>query len=215
MSVKICIDPGHGGHDPGAVGPTGLTEASVALAISLKLSDNLNAIGVDTLMTRSTDVFIELGTRCKIANDWKADYFVSVHLNSNGSSAVGIETLYKTNNGKALASPIQESMIVATGDTDRGLKQRTDLYVLNGTNMPAALAEVGFISNPGFEAKFRTDDYRQLVADAIAAGLADFLHLLSVPAPIPPAPSDLIVTITIDAPTGVTVKINNPVSGAL
>jgi N-acetylmuramoyl-L-alanine amidase len=206
--MKICIDPGHGGKDPGAVGPAGLHEADVALAIGLKLSDNLNAMGVDTLMTRSTDVFIELGTRCKIANDWKADYFVSVHLNSNGRSVAGIETLYKTDKGKALAAPIQEAMVAATGDTDRGLKLRNDLYVLNGTNMPAALAEVGFISNPAFETKFRTDEYRQLLVDAIAAGLADYLNLSPLPAPIPPAQTDLIVTITINAPPGVTVKVN-------
>jgi N-acetylmuramoyl-L-alanine amidase len=174
--MKIVIDPGHGGYDSGAVGPAGLTEASVALAIGLKLSEALGAIDINTLMTRTTDVFVELGERCEIANNWAADYFVSVHLNSDGPSAIGIETLYKTNNGKALASPIQRWMIAATGDTDRGLKLRNDLYILNGTNMPAILTETGFISHPATEAKFQTEEYRQLLAEAIAAGIRDFLQ---------------------------------------
>src|SRR5215471_16689026 len=160
--MKICIDPGHGGTDTGAIGPSGLTEASVALAIGLYLKEDLLALGLAVRMTRETDVFIELGQRCAIANDWCADYFVSVHLNCNGPSTSGIETLYKTSSGKALAGPIQEAMVEATNDKNRGLVCRNDLYVLNGTNMPAALAETGFISNPQYEALFRSDRYRRL-----------------------------------------------------
>jgi len=186
--MKICIDPGHGGKDTGALGPTGLTEASVALAISQYLADKLVALGLIVRLTRDTDVFIELGARCGIANIWAADYFVSVHLNCDGPTAAGIETLYKTDKGKALATPIQREMIEATGDTDRGLKYRSDLYVLNGTNMPACLAETGFISNPDFEAKFRTADYQILLADAIAAGVAQYLDLSPVPVPPQPEP---------------------------
>jgi len=115
----------------------------------------LNRLGLSTKLTRSSDVFIELSDRCDIANDWEADYFVSVHLNCNGSTVAGIETLYKSSAGKELAGPVQKEMIAATGDTDRGLKYRDDLYVLDGTNMPAILVEVGFISNPTFESKFR------------------------------------------------------------
>lgn len=186
--MKICVDPGHGGNDTGAVGPTGLTESSVALAIGQYLAVTLESYSVGVRMTRTADVPVALGTRCAIANDWNADYFVSIHLNCDGPTACGIETLYKTNNGKALATPIQKQMIVATGDQDRGLKVRNDLYVLNGTKMPACLAETGFISNPDFETKFRTADYQQLLADAIAQGLAIYLHLGPGPEPVPPGP---------------------------
>ena len=162
MDIKICIDPGHGGNDSGAGGPTGLEEATVALELSSMLSDALNNLGIDTIITREDDEFIELGTRCDIANAWEADYFVSVHLNSNGPTAVGIETLYKTESGKKLATPVQEMLIEATGDRDRGLKHRTDLYVLNGTNMPAILVEVGFISHPETEESLRMKNIRKL-----------------------------------------------------
>lgn len=169
--MKICIDPGHGGKDPGAVGPSGLEEAGVVLVISEYLAADLGSRGVAVKLTRSNDVFIELGARCGIANDWNADYFVSVHLNSDGGSANGIETLYKSTKGEALADSVQKAMVAATGDRDRGLVYRDDLYVLNGTAMPAILAEAGFISNPTFESKFKTDEYRKLIANAICEGL--------------------------------------------
>lgn len=176
-SIKICIDPGHGGNDSGAGGPTGLEEASVALDLSSKLSDALNEIGVDTILTREDDTFIELGERCDIANEWEADYFVSVHLNSNGPTAIGIETLYKSENGKKLAAPVHEALIEATADVDRGLKYRDNLYVLNGTNMPAILVEVGFISHPDTEEQFRSEGYREVVVGAIVDGLAKYLGI--------------------------------------
>jgi N-acetylmuramoyl-L-alanine amidase len=154
MSYKICIDPGHGGNDSGALGPSGLEEADVALSISIKLAEGLIERGLNVFLTRTADVFVELADRCEIANDFEADYFLSVHLNSDGATTAGIETLYASSNGKAFAAPIQAALISATGDKDRGLKKRTDLYVLNGTEMPAILTEVGFICNPEFEAKF-------------------------------------------------------------
>jgi N-acetylmuramoyl-L-alanine amidase len=182
--MKICLDPGHGGNDSGAVGPNGLNESDVVLDIAMQVAAALQQLQLETKLTRTCDAFVELGQRCHIANDWVADYFVSIHCNSNGPSAVGIETLYATEDGEALAIPIQEMLLDATGDTDRGLKYRSDLYVLNVTQMPAVLAEVGFISHPPTEQLFKTEPYRRLVADAIAAGIAKFLNL----APPPPPP---------------------------
>ncbi|MGB0390573.1 MAG: N-acetylmuramoyl-L-alanine amidase family protein, partial [Salibacteraceae bacterium] len=94
---RVIIDPGHGGKDPGAIG-TGRhknTEADVALAISLKLRDYIIKYydSVEVIMTRDSDNFIELRQRTKVANDAKADLFISVHCNTNGNeSARGTET---------------------------------------------------------------------------------------------------------------------------
>ena len=177
--MKICIDPGHGGKDSGAVGPSGLTEAETVLVISRQLSAILlDYIGLFVRMTRTVNVFIPLADRCEIANSWKANYFVSVHLNSyDNPQTVGIETLYKSEKGKALAEPVQVSLVKATGDTDRGLKYRTDLYVLNGTAMPAILTESGFISNPETEEKLKTPEYRIVLAEALASGFVEYLGL--------------------------------------
>jgi N-acetylmuramoyl-L-alanine amidase len=93
---RIVVDPGHGGHDPGAVGPTGLQEKDVVLAIGLKLRELLKEeLGLDVVMTRSTDVFIPLEERTAIANKVNADLFVSVHANAAANrNASGIETYY-------------------------------------------------------------------------------------------------------------------------
>ena len=93
---RIVVDPGHGGHDPGAIGPSGIQEKDVVLAIGLKLRDLLKEeLGVDVVMTRSTDVFIPLEERTAIANKVGADLFLSVHANAaSNRSAVGIETYY-------------------------------------------------------------------------------------------------------------------------
>ncbi|HEY3309358.1 MAG TPA: N-acetylmuramoyl-L-alanine amidase, partial [Desulfuromonadaceae bacterium] len=93
---RIVVDPGHGGHDPGAVGPSGIMEKDVVLAIGLKLRELLKEeLGLDVVMTRSTDVFIPLEERTAIANKVNADLFVSVHANAAlNRSASGIETYY-------------------------------------------------------------------------------------------------------------------------
>ena len=93
---RIVVDPGHGGHDPGAVGPSGLQEKDVVLSVALKLRELLkDELGLDVVMTRSTDVFIPLEERTAIANKVNADLFLSVHANAAANrSATGIETYY-------------------------------------------------------------------------------------------------------------------------
>ena len=93
---RIVVDPGHGGHDPGAVGARGLQEKDVVLAIGLKLRDLFKEeLGLDVVMTRSTDIFIPLEERTAIANKVGADLFLSVHANAAPNrNAAGIETYY-------------------------------------------------------------------------------------------------------------------------
>lgn len=93
---RIVIDPGHGGHDPGAVGPSGIQEKDVVLSIGLKLRELLrDELGLDVVMTRSSDLFIPLEERTAIANKVNADLFVSIHANAAPNrQAAGIETYY-------------------------------------------------------------------------------------------------------------------------
>jgi N-acetylmuramoyl-L-alanine amidase len=93
---RIVIDPGHGGHDPGAMSPSGTREKDIVLQIGLKLAHKIREdLGIDVVMTRSTDVFIELQERTAIANKVGADLFVSVHANASlNHAANGIETYY-------------------------------------------------------------------------------------------------------------------------
>lgn len=93
---RIVVDPGHGGHDPGAVGAGGTQEKDVVLSIGRKLAEKIREeLGIDVVMTRSTDVFIPLEERTAIANKVNADLFVSVHANASlNRNASGIETYY-------------------------------------------------------------------------------------------------------------------------
>jgi N-acetylmuramoyl-L-alanine amidase len=92
---KIVIDPGHGGKDPGAIGPNGLQEKDLTLAIGKQLAKRLKLEGFTVYLTRESDVFIPLEERTAFANKKKADLFVSIHLNSLGDqSAAGVETYF-------------------------------------------------------------------------------------------------------------------------
>lgn len=155
--VTLIIDAGHGGADSGATG-NGLKEKNLNLAIVLaakKYFDNDSRFKV--YYTRTSDTYPSLDDRCKLANNKNADLFLCIHINSASSSARGAETLYNPNRNSAtmkngvtsrdFASAMQKAVIATTGFTNRGLKTRTDLRVLNKTNMPACLIEYGFISN--------------------------------------------------------------------
>jgi N-acetylmuramoyl-L-alanine amidase len=93
---KVVIDPGHGGHDTGTIGPNGLTEKDLVLDVGLRLGALITReLGAQVIYTRSDDVFIPLEDRTRIANDEKADLFISIHANSSPeSSATGVETYY-------------------------------------------------------------------------------------------------------------------------
>lgn len=93
---RIVVDPGHGGHDPGAMGADGLKEKDIVLSIGQKLARQLKEqLGLDVVMTRSTDVFIPLEERTAIANKVNADLFLSIHANASlNKAASGIETYY-------------------------------------------------------------------------------------------------------------------------
>lgn len=148
--VKVFIDPGHGGKDPGALG-NGLQEKNINLSVALRVGDILKRHGIEVEYSRTTDVFVELRDRAKKANDNSADIFVSIHVNSfNNSVAQGVETFSYTGNAKGaqLAKSIQDSLIRDKLYTrNRGIKT-ANFAVLRLTKMPAALVELGFITNP-------------------------------------------------------------------
>ena len=173
---KIFIDAGHGGRDPGAVNGD-IYEKDIALQIALKLNTALKNNGFETAMSRTTDVFIPLTERAKKANQFGADFFVSIHLNSAGnSSANGIETLVYENKGvnNQLATNIQNELIKITGSTNRGIKEQKKLVVLNSTKMPAVLIEVGFISNFSERTLLLFNSCQKGIAQAITNGICKY-----------------------------------------
>jgi N-acetylmuramoyl-L-alanine amidase len=189
--MKICIDPGHGGVDPGAVGPTGLKEKDVNLAVGLKLAELLKPIA-EVKLTRTTDIAVSLKDRATIANSFGCDYFISVHTNSFTDRKVGgVETWAYApgGNGEKLAKAVQPELVKATGFANRGVKFNNAFVVLRDTKAPAILTESGFISNPAEEKLLKTAAFREKIAKAIAQGVAKQLGL-KLPEPKPtPAPA--------------------------
>ena len=196
--MKIVIDPGHGGKDPGAVGPSGIKEANVNLQVALKVAEKLQKAGLSVKLTRTTDTFVDLQPRCDIANSWMADYFVSIHCNAASTpQAHGTETYcYKFGGkGEVLAKAIQAELIAATGRANRGVKT-ANFYVLRCTNMPAVLTEMAFISNPEEERLLASVAYQEKCALAIAKGIGkvigvDIAEQAHQPEPPQPQPGVL------------------------
>ena len=176
--MKICIDPGHGGYDPGAVGPSGLKEKDITLAVSFLVAEKLKAAGQNVVLTRIGDIVTwtpdgDLSKRCQVANNFNADVFVSIHCNSaTNPAATGTETYHHaaSTNGKRLAGAVQGELVAALGLPDRGVKT-ANFYVLAHTNMPAVLVELAFICNPKEEALLATPSIQEKMAQAIARGV--------------------------------------------
>lgn len=174
----IILDPGHGGKDSGAVG-NGLKEKDIVLKTGLQVNNLLKQTPFNVKMTRSTDVFIELKDRSKFAKNQGGDIFVSIHANSASASATGTETYYYSAanphvaDSKLLGEKIQARMLAAWNLRDRDTKSG-NLSVLRENTMPAALLELGFISNSGDAAKMASDAQMNKMSTAIYNGILDY-----------------------------------------
>jgi N-acetylmuramoyl-L-alanine amidase len=175
--AKVFLDAGHGGKDPGALG-SGLMEKNINLAVTLKVGEILTNHGVVVAYSRTTDTFLELSERASLANQFEADVFVSLHCNAFGDPAAkGVETYSYINstNGAKLAKSIQDSIISSGVYTrDRGTKT-ANFAVLRLTKMPAALVEMGFITNK--DDAFILINRQQELALAIAKGILSYLGI--------------------------------------
>lgn len=148
--AKIFIDPGHGGYDPGALGVRSKEKDNV-LKVALRLKVLLESYGHLVRLSRSTDVYLTLSERARLANAWGADYFLSLHDNSATSkTATGFETFIHDGsvqkNTPLFQNAIHSEIVKGIGIRDRG-KKRANFGVLRLTHMPAVLIEYAFISN--------------------------------------------------------------------
>jgi N-acetylmuramoyl-L-alanine amidase len=169
----VVIDPGHGGFDQGGIPGQRVPEKMVALDTAVRLQKLLQRAGLRTVMTRSTDLFVPLSVRSAIANSERDAIFVSIHYNASPrSSAHGIETYSENNRGAVLAARIQQQLITRVSTENRGVRS-AEYYVLRMCRLPAVLVECGFLTNP-IEAQLAlTSDYREKVAEQIAAGILE------------------------------------------
>ncbi|WP_429371773.1 N-acetylmuramoyl-L-alanine amidase [Paenibacillus sp. DS2015] len=174
----VVIDAGHGNQDPGAVGVTGKREKDFNLAVALKVGNLLKKeSNIQYVLTRNNDTFLELKERVKIANDMKADVFVSIHANASGSSvATGTETYYQRDSSKSFANIMHKYLVKATGLKDRGVKYG-NFHVIRETKMAAVLLEVGYLSNKGDESALFSEALQNNVAEGIVKGIKEYLGI--------------------------------------
>lgn len=171
----IAVDAGHGGSDPGAV-VSGVQEKTINYAIATKLKALLEAQGAKVLMIREQDSTVDIYVRAGIANQARADAYISIHHNTASSpKATGTETWYYPDPEKrAFAQAVHKAVIANTGAVDREIKESLGFVVTRETRMPSALVEVGFMSNPQDMAKALDEEYQLRVAQGILQGIMDY-----------------------------------------
>jgi len=184
----VVIDPGHGGAQPGT-GHHGIVEKDLVLRIAQKLMQLLdNHSYIQVYATRLGDDTVSNPRRASFANAVGADLFLSIHANAARNNAIpnGIETWYTpsyyyTQNqmtNRQFSAIIQRHKLEQTGAANRGLRSSQGLIVTRDTNMPAALSEVGFLTNPAEAARLRTTEYQWQLARALYYGILEALRAL-------------------------------------
>lgn len=182
----VVIDPGHGGSDYGTYYGS-IYEKDIVLDISLMLGELLEKSGINVIYTRKEDDYVKLKDRISMANEANADLFISVHVNSfeNDSSVNGTETLYFNTgeygdgglDSEKLAMILQEKLVESLSTQDRGIIERPKLAVLRLAEVPAALAELGYLSNASDREKLMSQEYRQKVSESMHDAIIKALRI--------------------------------------
>ncbi|MGL5316032.1 MAG: N-acetylmuramoyl-L-alanine amidase family protein [Peptostreptococcaceae bacterium] len=178
---RLVIDLGHGAHDPGAIGPNGTYESNVVLAIGKELNELLKGCNLEIKFTRLENKYLSLTERANIANAFKADYFLSIHINSASDKTVrGVEVWQYSNSNEKLnkfSNGLCTDVSKILNIRNRGLKLSKELSVLRNTTMPAALIEVDFISNAQAEKDLKVNTNVRAIAVAIKNNLVKLFDL--------------------------------------
>lgn len=195
--MKLYLDPGHGGTDPGAQG-NGIREKDIALDIAKNIKNFLLAgyQNIEVRMSRENDTTKSLSQRTSEANSWGADFYLSIHCNAANGAARGYEdfihnSLGSTSQTASYQNIIHAEVIKLNKLIDRG-KKKADFHVLRESAMPALLTENGFIDNSADAALMKDPLWRQRVAQGHVNGIAKAFSLKAKPAvpPQPPKPVD-------------------------
>ena len=187
----VCVDPGHGGTDPGKVGINGQLEKDINLAIAKKLKTYLEASDVTVVLTRDKDMGLyssgdahkkmaDMRKRCQLIEEVKPDLVISIHQNSYHEEAIrgGQVFYYKTSvRGKKLAQILQERFDYVLGDADkRQAKANDNYYLLLHVKEPIVIAECGFLSNREEAEKLETKEYQDRLAWTLHMGIMEYLN---------------------------------------
>jgi N-acetylmuramoyl-L-alanine amidase len=169
----VVVDAGHGGKDSGAFRRYGPPEKLVTLDVAQRLNRKLRESQLKTVMTRSSDVFIELDDRVAIENAQKNAIFISIHFNDSRRRGIrGFETYYHSGASFDLANRIQQKLMTIPNSTNGGV-HTANFRVLRNATCPSVLVECGYLSNRNEGNKARDWEYRELLADRIAEAIVE------------------------------------------
>lgn len=167
----VIMDAGHGGHDQGAKARSGAWEKTLTLDTASRVATILRANGFRVIETRTTDTFIPLDARSQASNQVPGSIFVSIHYNwAPRGGPHGIEIYYYTPRSRRLAANVLAKVITAYPTINRGVK-RNNYHVLRTNRRPAILCELGFVSSPQDNSYLQNPEYRQRLAERVAAGI--------------------------------------------
>ena len=177
--IKIAIDPGHGGKEPGAIGCLGHKEKDINLQISKNLKEKLENLGAIVYMTREDDSYVGLYERVEKSNYFDADIFLSIHNNALPDSmadrdATGTEVYYFYPQSKGLAKVLAKTISDKTGFKNGGAKGQS-FAVIRNTQSIAVLIEIGYMINPDDNSKLIDKNFQDKISDGIIDGLERYL----------------------------------------
>ena len=171
--TTVVVDAGHGDKDSGAYRRYGPPEKMIALDVAQRLNSKLRESQLKTVMTRNSDVFIELNDRVAIENAQKNAIFVSIHFNDSRRRKIrGFETYYHSGVSFDLANQIQAKLMTIPNSANGGV-HTANFRVLRLASCPAVLVECGYLSNRSEGNKTRDWEYRELLADRIAEAIVE------------------------------------------
>ena len=195
--MVIIVDAGHGGEDAGATGVSGVYEKDLNLAISMLIGNNLREKGYTVVYTRTSDKLLyreeenikgirkisDLKNRCKIGDSYNNAIFVSIHMNTYGSSKYsGLQVYYADNreDSEALAACIQNNVKKTLQPTNRRqIKNGKSLYILDNCKATTVLVECGFISNEEECKKLLEKEYQNELSFSIVCGIIEYINSIS------------------------------------
>lgn len=174
-SPLVCIDPGHGGRDPGGVA-NGILEKDINIDISFRVQALLTKMGYRTMLTRTTDDYLGLAERVNISTGSRADMFVCIHNNCGAPQNRGTITFFTAGSvagSDRLATCIQQQAVKKSGQPNGGVRT-AGYFVTKRATSPAVLVECGYMTNAQDAANLKDAGFRQRMAQGIAAGIVDY-----------------------------------------
>ena len=189
--LTVVLDAGHGGTDPGKIGVNGEKEKELNLEITMLLKEKLEKQGIQVVLTRDSDGGLydeqsnnkkvqDLQRRCELIHKTSPRCAVSIHQNSYTTPEVkGAQVFYYTNSaeGKKLAEGLQTALVEGVDpENHREAKGNTSYYLLKKTDVPLAIVECGFLSNPEEAGLLATKEYQEKVAEAVCTGILKYLE---------------------------------------